>query len=272
MQRTVSLPVVVVCLLVPAVHALPAPGLLGDAGSGVDAGGTPETAMPLAYGEYHGNMTLGDSDWFVFPAFASPACMRTSVLAKHAMTIEVGAGEGALEGGLTDGMFATTVAVEPVATRLGLLPDDPPWDGASVGPYAFNMEVALPTAVGDSRFADAQPSLSGALPAPADCFAAHFKKDGPDVDAWSFTAEANDRLTYSIAIGPDAIGGLTIHDVNDTMLGDPVGSGEVGQLIIPSSGTYYLRATSLSSIDDEAYTVAAVAGPEPTSCRPYCLA
>lgn len=263
----------VVWMLMPAAWAAPL-GVLSDAGTSGDAGGSPGTAMSLAYGSYEGNLTPGDADWFAFPAPSAPMCLSARVFSAHAMRVAVGAGASAgLVGGMEDGFFATTLAVEPVATRVGALPDAAPWDAVSVGPYAFDVAAALAPVAGDSREDDATSVPALADPVPGPCFSAYFdddEEDGRDVDVWSFDAVASERATVSLAVGAGMAGALRVVDASGAVVAGPIASGELAEFVIPADGSFWLVAQSLTSREG-AYTVALVMGPDPTGCRPYCV-
>ncbi|HUR68725.1 MAG TPA: hypothetical protein VM370_05715 [Candidatus Thermoplasmatota archaeon] len=269
MRATVPLLALVV-LAFPSGLALPAAGLLGDAGTGLDAGGSGATAMPLAYGSYHGNLTPGDSDWFVFPAASAPSCLSADLVASTAMRAGVGAESGAsVLGGLTEGVFSTVLAVEPVPVRLAVLPDEAPWDAVSVGPYAFDVSVAPPTAVGDARFDDAPSSLAAARAAPAACFAGHFDDDG-DTDAYSFPATADDVATVSLAVVGQNFSALTVKDAAGATLAGPISSGGSATFTVPADGTYFLVASGVGDRHGD-YALGLVVGPPGQGCRPACL-
>lgn len=266
--------VLVAVLATPFAWALPAPGVLDDAGSGQDAGDSPSSAMAVGYGSYGGNLTPGDIDWFSFPSATAPACMDVSVLTGHAMRVGLQTGTGgSLVGGLTDGLFATTLAVEPSSLALGILPDEDPWDKASVGPYLFDVLVAVPAARGDTRQNDAPTQLNRSLPAPASCFRGvfHGSVSEGDTDVWSFTGERGHRIVYSFAAETRLASGLAVLTQDGTPLGPSVKTGELAEAVLPYNGTYYLRAHGFAPSSAENYTVAFVTGPEPTGCRPYCF-
>lgn len=252
--------VVLVTLLAPIAWALPAPGILDDAASGMDAGNTSSAAMPLAYGSYAGNLTLGDADWFAFPATSAPACLRASVGSLHAMRVGVGADPGIdLVGGLQEGIFQTTLAVAPGAQRLGMLPDESPWDVVSVGPYAFALDVRSPAVLADDGDV-----------VPADCFGAALKDDHVDVDSFFFDANEGDIAVYSAAVGQGSLS-VAIKDASGAIVGSFVPSGSAGQVTIPVDGTYTLTTVGRATGGNQLYTAALVVGPEPSGCRPYCL-
>jgi len=271
LDRTKTLPFFVALLVVPAAWALPSPGVLDDAASGGDAGGEPSAAMPVAHGAYHGNLTFEDADWFVFPAGPPLGCAKASFQTAHAMQVGFGAGASTAVGGLADGEFATTLAVGAVPTLLGALPDEAPWEAASLGMYEFELGVAAPALRGDSSQADAPPTPTGAIEVPATCFSGYFRADGSDVDVYRFVTAPGAILTFTLAQLGGAGATLAILDASGGSLGPPIAAGDIGQLVLDQGGVYFARAASTSSDEDSTYALALVTGPEPTGCRPYCF-
>lgn len=254
-------------LLVPVAGALP-PGILDDARSGGDAGNTQQTALALGYGSYFGNMTPGDSDWYVFTTGSTLGCMDVGATASHAMRVAFGAGGSAtIVTGLADGVFSTAMAVGAVSPRFAALPDEAPWDQVSVGPYAFSVDVA---AAPSGEPTDAPSTPSGALQVTSECFRGRFRGDESDVDYYRFTAAAGDLLTYSLAQADGAGATLTIFAPSGAVAAPSVSAGDVGQVLLTASGVYHARAVSAPDVDGSWYTVGLAVGPEPTSCRPYC--
>lgn len=271
LARTESFPFLLATLVVPIAWALPAPMLLDDAGSGADAGGSTQTAMSLAYGAYHANLTPGDADWFVFPAGATLGCMEARVLTSHAMRVGFGAGSATAIGSLSGGAFGTALAIGSVPPLLGALPDEEPWDAASVGPYSFSVGVNAATLVGDTNRDDASSTTGGALPVPGDCFRGHFRSDGSDIDLYSFEAGMGEVATYTVAQSGGAGSSAFVLDTSGAPLGDPVVPGEIGQVALPAAGRYYVGAISVAHDTSSTYALALAVGPEPSGCRPYCL-
>lgn len=261
--------VAVACsLLLSGATGLPVP--LGDAGTGADAGDSRGDALPLAYGAYEGNLTPQDADWYTFPAGAGLGCADLTVSASTAMRFGLGSGDALTTGLADDGLYHTTLATVG-AIDLGILPDEDPWSVTSVGPYSFALSHAPPSAIGDQRRYDAASTVAGASPVPDECFRAVFKHDGPDVDVWTFNVSTADIVTYSLAVGPGAVGALEILGPDGTRVAGPIGSGEAGQFVATEPGTYAVRTRSVVSWDTSDYVVALVVGPDPSTCRPYCL-
>lgn len=262
-----SLVVALTCCILPTAVGLPTP--FGDAGTGGDAGDEVGAAMPLAYGAYEGNLTPADADWFSF-AGGGLGCVDLTAMASTAMRFAVGSPD-AMVGGLADeGVYRTTLAVDQDVV-LGVLPDEEPWAAGSVGPYSFAMSRSAPWAVGDTRDSDAGGNVALAGPIPEECFLANFRHDGPDLDAWTFQATEMEVLSYSFAVGPGATGTLDLYAPNGTLL-DTLADGEARQRVASTSGTYALRATSADSWDNADYVIGISLGPDPSTCRPFCLA
>lgn len=273
MTASKLVPVIVALLATPFAWALPAPGLLDDAGSGADAGATPAGAMALSYGRYQGNLTPDDADWFAFPAPLAPSCATLRVESKHAMRVGYGAASSPLVGTLSaTGLFDVTLAQSPSTLLLGALPDEQPWNAVSVGPYAFQAATAAPGLAGDEKLRDAPSTLAGAVHAPGRCFSGFFKSDGIDTDVFRFNASARDVVTVSMgALGNR--GQVELLAANGTVLAGPAPAGSAVQALANETGTYFLRATAVDGSTDATYTLAFSLGPDPSGpgCRPYCL-
>lgn len=262
--------IVVLCGTLPSL-ASGLSGALGDAGTGSDAGNTRDAALSLAYGAYDGNLTPQDADWFAFSGASTLGCLDVTGTASTSMRFEVATNTSTVGGLANEGVFQLTLA-STGPSFFAVLPDEAPWSTLSVGPYSFSVVHAEPWAMGDRRGADAPGNASLASPAPAECFSASFRHDAPDIDAWTFEASALDIVTYSFAVDATAIGVLEILGPDGTTVAGPVASGEAGQFIATSTGTYAVRTASFASSENTDYVVGLVVGPDPSTCRPYCLA
>lgn len=273
MPHARSFALVLVASLFPLASGLPAAGLLGDAGSGADAGDSPTGAMALSYGSFEANQTFGDRDWFAFPPASTPACLSASAIAAHPMRVDVVVASAAV-GSILDetGLFETVLAVRPASIHLGVVPDDAPWDALSVGPYAFSLDVAPPVLVGDRQHDDAGGTRATAEDLPGACFSGVFQADGPDVDVYAFQASAGERLTYSLATSSSAEASVSIRNASGIAVGAAVPSGGAGTIAVPETGTFYVRVESARLDESAPYAAALAVGPDPGSgCRPMCL-
>lgn len=262
--------IVVFCATLPSL-ASALPIVLDDAGTGTDAGDTRESALALAYGAYEGNLTVKDTDWYRFgDAATTLGCLDVTAMASTSMRFEI-ATEGTTVGGLADEGVFTTVLASAGRASFGVLSDEVPWSAASVGPYSFALAHSPPWATGDTVLNDAPEFAAFASRVPEKCFGASFRHDAPDVDVWTFGAGALDLVTYSFAVDSNAVGILDILGPGGDVIAGPIGSGDAGQFLAPTNGTYSVRTSSYSSSETSQYVVGLAVGPEPSTCRPYCL-
>ena len=268
-SRVLVLAIGCACILPLAMGAsLP---VLGDAGMPADAGDDRASATPLETGAYEGNLTPGDADWYALAGLKAPGCLDVTAMTKHAMRFTIAHGDSEITAAPHEGLFGSTLAVGPGAVHFAALSDDEPWSLASVGPYSFGLALSAAWASGDQRGLDAPSSIALAGPVPDECFRAVFRHDGPDADAWTFQARELDVITYSFAVGPAATGVLEIVAPDGATLA-AASTGDIGQLVVPATGSYAVRATSLTSTDNAEYVIGLALGPDPSGCRPYCLA
>ncbi len=287
-------------LLVTSVGVAIADGPHDDAGSGQDAGDTPEDALELPdIGVYQGNLTPpDDADWYTLKAghistFPNPspdrdipACMELGVRSQAAANVTLLLRNG------TDRSIEAPV-FESQDLRLGIAAPHlrstfiglEPRDGLpSFGSYTLDLAAFGPPDKDDGdagfgRDVGGTPETAADLPGP--CLPGVLQKG--DADAYNFEANAGDGLVLSLVhpIGPDF----------DTILIAPDGTqrnltlqdGDLETVALDQDGTWTLQFVSTGGNTSLYLAGVSIIGDcstgclmeqveeEPKPCRPGCM-
>ena len=262
-----------------------------DAGKGVDAGNTKETAMALdSYGSYHGYLERRDMDWYrLSAATASPRCIEVRASGENNDTIGMSIQStdrlrtmgGMFPAGGSKTLALAVPNVKDVWFNITASPNSAnSGDPARPGHYDFTIaRMGVPTtSMGDALTGgDVGGSIEKSAPVPGPCFGgsiAPLSSMGDMRDTFSFQAKADQAVTYGFAVAGDP--GLLVLQVLDpagNAIGPALTSGQYASIMLPTSGTYYLSASSTSlSTEDVGYLISVIIGPPDPGhpCRPYC--
>lgn len=261
-----------------------------DAGTGVDAGNTKETATVVPYGAHHGYLSPRDVDWYrAASASTGPRCVEARATGENNDTVRLTIDSltrtrsvtGSFPAGGSKSLALAVPDVQGAYFDIAASPNSPnSGDPARPGHYDFTfsaMRVPSPSAGDALTGADAGGSLERATPAPGACFGgtiAPLSGMGDMRDVYSVKAVAGEAITYGFAVSgdPGALT-LTLLDASGKAIGPALASGQYASVQVPTSGTYYLAASQGSvGADDIGYLVSVMIGPpEPGSaCRPQC--
>lgn len=196
-----------------------------DAGSGGDAGDTPQEALPLQEaGAYQGNLsTPADADWYRLDRSQTATCMEATIDGRSVANATLAAERPGATLPLDEAPSAEATHNPTESLTLGLASPDvqrvllgltpqytlthPAAPDAGFGGYGFDLQVTTIADVagdrrgppGDVPAADA----AGDLPrVSSSCVAGTLDADGGsggDVDAYKLQADAGDRLVLSLA-------------------------------------------------------------------------
>lgn len=245
------------------------PGAGKDASNAIDA----PTLLP-GFGAYYGDLPPNDADWYVIEATPTPACFVLEAVGTVGYDLTLG----------TRGWFShniQTPAPPNYGTRLAIAA--PAVNRTLVGiagtpmasgGYDFNVtRYALEefTGVDGGSGSDAPPIPQGAVPVRGSCVkGAVGLKD--TADFFSFNVSAGDQVVYSLAASGASSPTLKVLDAAGSVLGGVIGSGGIGTVTAPSTGTYYLAVSVPLDSSSSGYLVGLV-GPDPppgSPCRPHC--
>ena len=244
-----------------------------DPGSGRDASNleSDPTLLP-GFGAYHGDLPLGDVDWYAVNMTSAPSCIVGTAVATAGFEFTLASR------GLSPHRITTPVPPN-LETRL-----------AFAGPGMTRALAGIAKGTTDARYDfsltrygfesfsgvdggspnDAPALLSNAVPVPSPCFKGSVGlKDTADV--YSFQAQVSDQVIYSLAASGSSSPSLQVLDAAGTALG-AIGSGGIASLSIPSTGTYYLAVSVPLDSTSSNYLIGLV-GPDPppgNPCRPHC--
>lgn len=247
-----------------------------DAGSGTDAGDTRALATGVSFGtSYVGTFTPADTDWYAASASASgPACVvataETTTTAFFTLGTESSSGSSAAPMRVTPDArgVAGVAAMTPLTATLRVRDD--PSTGYGYGYYGFRLDrVGIPAAGDAGAMGDAGDSIGSATRASSGCIGGRLSPLDFDLrDVYAVEVLAGDAVTYSLASAGDVR--LVLVDALGNAIGPTLEPGQIATVPVDSSGTYYM-STSSTSMSDDGYVSGLTLGPEPTSCRPYCL-
>lgn len=247
-----------------------------DAGSGADAGNTPDASLRLRDpGAWTGTLPANDpADWYSwkFSSVTRPWC------------VEAGATSDALLQGTFSAISAAgtreaSFLASPVRTGfVGLAGLD--IKGAYLGiedyidagstAYGFSFKATSGSTGGDGGTgADAPSTPSGAPRVPSGCFGGTLSPSrGDAADVYRFDASAGDSIVFTIASVGDGAK-LSLLSASGAVLAS-IDPSMVGTFSIDSPGTYSL---STSSSSDSAYAIGLcgpICGPPEQPCEPMC--
>lgn len=251
-----------------------------DAGTGVDAGGSTDSAMTLpSWGSYDGALTYKDADLYQVASASSVArCVSLDLSAATTGIVALassrgdqvrGIGQGIVDGGAHLGLATTSSDATWVYTkRTG--------SDSSLQSYDFTVSaMPLPDAVsGDGGAAtDAGSTLASSTVAEGSCIGGNIGTRfgfADTTDVYSIPAPAPGQyLFYSFAT-PDPAARLSVLDAAGDPVGSAIASGGVAA-ISAQSPAYYLQVSSTSAAA-QPYLIGITGGPDPGSgCRPMCL-
>lgn len=249
-----------------------------DAGSGADAGGSRASATSVAMGSLHeAYLAKNDIDWFAADVGGAGAgCVLltgvSNVPAYFALAAETPAGTTTAPLRAQNGVpFSAGVAgLMPLTGTLRVRGVD----ANKQGEYEFRLDsVGVPSGTGDGPLgADAGASPEEAMPAAPGCIGGHLTMvPALDVrDLYRIDVGPDQVVTYSLVSDVEGIT-LTLVNAADIVVGPIVDPGEYAAVAVPT-GAYFLSAQRTNSFGDVGYVAGAIVGPDPTGCRPYCLA
>lgn len=249
-----------------------------DAGSGADASDLRSGAYAVSYGQtYAGRVRGSDIDWYSASLAATgPSCVRTSGSSASpaffglgmeeadgttTTPILLGAGEEAAGGvaGLTP--LTSTLRVARAST-----------DGGT-GHYSFRFDRMGIPASGDGGTGGDVGNADAALAIKPGCVGGHLAAIGSlDMrDVYAVSVAPGEVVTYSLASNT---GGhtLSLLDMAGEAIGPVLESGGLAAVSVPTGGTYFLSTQRTTAIGDVGYVLGVAVGPDPSTCRPYCLA
>lgn len=250
-----------------------------DAGSGRDAPETEATALALAgYGSYMGYLLPNDNDWYRVDKPGGPSCVESRIAgeatANASLVVVNGATRRVAYAPLSPSGAVLAFATPGVTSvRSGFTS---PLNGYYPhGGYGFGLTATTGASAGDAGTgADAPSSLAAAVPIVAGCIDGDIAPKGALMgdtrDAYLLPVKAGDVGVFSLATRGGAPVTLQITD-GSTVLATLV-SGEVTGVSFPTSGPYYMTASSMSLTSSETfdYLVGVILGP-PDPCRPHCI-
>lgn len=276
-QRSGRIFVAAILLAVMTTTAAADGGGQNDGGSGTDAGNTRSSATTVPLGTWFvGNkLRFDDVDWYAASVSGPGAsCVSARVQASAPIYAALGAESTALA--LSAPFYADSkrdasggiAGITPLTATLRFAQVDP-----SVGQAKYNFSITrldATAATSDAGTgADAPERITSATPISPGCVGGTL--GGLDLsDKYAIAAEAGQALTYTIGTTSSDVT-LTLLDTLGNVLGPTIGAGESATIILDTSGTYYLSADQSTSLGTSSYAVGLLAGPEPSSCRPYCL-
>lgn len=272
---SVVLTVLVACM---ASTAMADPGNTdNDAGSGADAGGTRASALAVSYATtYAGRVRGNDVDFYTASMPASAAsCVRavgtSESSAYFGLGIESAEGSTAAPILIGQGTQAAGGLAGPTPLTSSLrVARAPNADGP--GHYTFRFEREGIPAAGDGGTGSDVGNADAALPVQPGCIGGHLAAIGSlDMrDVYAITVGAGQVVTYSLAANTGGHG-LSLLNAAGEAIGPTLEAGGLAAVAVPASGTYYLSQQRTTAIGDVGYVMGVVVGPDPSTCRPYCL-
>lgn len=245
-----------------------------DANTRGDASDSFSAPTPLSsLSRFSGSLHPSDADWYLAPApTAEPICAIGAIEATGAgeFTLAVGPHRVTSPHGAWS---STNVSLAGTgATVLGEVAtgaDALKWQGYTVLPTVYRLSALGTPDAGTGVDAGATPST--ALPFNAPCLSGRLSPVTFDsLDAYSFVGSAGERVVYAAAV---ASGDLQVRlfDPSGMMVGSPIGAGDVGNILLPTSGTYTM-SVSATNVGTEPvdYVVSLVGGGPGNPCRPAC--
>lgn len=275
-QRSGRISLVAILLAVLTTTAAADSGGQNDANTGGDAGDTRATAVAVALGAPYVNNKLRaeDVDWYSTDVSPSGiACVRARVSASAPTYFALGIESP----GLTrTAPFYAEQGRDAVGGLAGMTPLTATLRAAQkqvegTAKYNFTLErVAVPQVGGDGgSFSDAGESPSTAVPITPGCIGGNLQ--GLDIkDTYALNVPEGQVVTYTLASASSSIQ-LALVDAVGNALGPSIGPGEIGSVTLPTAQTVFLSSAQTSSVSDTNYAIGTIVGPEPTSCRPYCV-
>ena len=246
-----------------------------DAGTGADAGNSRAAATPVNLAiKYGGGASGSDIDWYATSVPASGAsCVETRVHAENPMYFALGA---EVADSTVSAPIRVNASEEGVAGIAGQTPLTAtlrarrvPYTDSQTN-YDFRLDrIGIPSGNLDGPTGvDAGDSASTAMPISFGCTGGHLAMlDLRDV--FALQLPAGRVLTYSLAANSGGFS-LALLDSIGNAVGPALDPGQVATAS-PPSGTYYLSAQRSAGVTDVGYVIGALAGPEPTGCRPLCI-
>lgn len=267
--------ILVACM---ASSAIADPGTTdNDAGSGADAGNVRSAAWSVAYDvTYSGRVRGPDIDWYAASiASSATSCVRLTGASETGSYFGLGV-ENA------DGTTTAPILIGQGAQATGGIAGKTPLtstlrvarapDGDGPGHYSFRVERAGIPAEGDGGTGSDVGEGPHALAVEPGCIGGHLSAiDSLDMrDVYAVSVAAGQVVTYSLASNT---GGhtLSLLDSAGEAIGPALESGGLATVSAPTSGTYLLSAQRTTAIGDVGYIAGVVVGPDPSTCRPYCL-
>lgn len=249
-----------------------------DANSGADAGNARETATAVALGTTHqAYLTKGDIDWFVGDVGGTAAgCVSLRGLSNMPSYFALAA---ETTSGTITAPLRSTNEVEFTGGVAGMTPMTTTLrargiDDTKQGHYNFRLDrVGVPNGSGDGPSGvDAGARPEDAMPVQPGCIGGHLAiLPTPDArDVFRVNVGPDEVVTYSLAANVDGVT-LALVSAADTLVGPVLDPGEVAAVAVPS-GSYFLSAQRSNAVGDVGYIAGVMVGPDPTGCRPYCLA
>lgn len=259
-----------------------------DAGTGADAGDTPEnaTVLPEA-GNYSGILwPPGDADWYeLSPPPTRSACFAAKI-----------GGEATATGILTRNVELNPAVDRPVEPTkvldlglsspgaspvlLGLVPNETPAGPVSVGTYEFELTVVTadqpgpgpgPGDAGTDR--DAGGDAPSGIPTEGPCLSGTLDSDTDPRDVYLFSAKEDDRVALSLAQAAIAPARLTLVSPAEGEIAE-IRDGEFTDVQLNATGQYQVVAELVgrpAMLEVDYLVGLTINGPEPPPCRPTCL-
>lgn len=289
-------PALVVTVMVSLTATVPAGHMTDDdAGSGRDAGDSPDDALEIVYASrYLGNLSRFDRDWYVVEDVAdSPSCVRAraTTIAPAMMAFGLTSDDDELDVAFVELRANEETSAGWAASQFeyAYLGFGATTHSHNPQPYSFDLErVGLPTrSEGDAGTgSDAGETLANALRIRDACTGGRLSARSllPDrSDVYSLALAAQQPLLVSFAHGAGANLTLSLLDSGGTVFSSVENNGSI-EFVAPQAGTYYLRASlpdsvavpstskTTSSSTDSAYIIGTIVGPPGSPCRPTCRA
>lgn len=233
-----------------------------------DASASPDAPTPLpGPGQYYATLASGDADWFSLSSVAAPSCIAATARATKDFALTLGAQGGHRVTTPVPGGEWTRLVVAVAPGAKPLVGQTQP---ASSLLDAFILSRTLPAeAAQEIGDAGATPASSQALPGECTRGSLSSVVDLDAADVFAVSTEAGSTLVYSVA-GQTGLS-VAVLDAQGTMVAPPAMPGDIALFTPPTTGTYYLSASSSAGTASE--YVLAVLGPDPPGhpCRPYCM-
>jgi hypothetical protein len=288
---------------VTGVHGI-AP-LRDDAGSGGDAGDTPDEALPLPEaGTFQGNLsTPDDADWYSLPGDGSAVCVSATIDGRSVANATLAAERPGAElppentpsaeatHNPTESLEVGLASPDVERVLLGLTPQytltRPAAPDLALGGYTFDLELAAVAGTTADELAEDPdagqgpgdvPDQGSSVEPPAvesSCTAGNLEAaDGGsgDADAYRFHADAGDRVVVSLAAQEETSGATTMDLVT------PAGkeqatltNGDVVETTVEETGNYTLSLANGQGNQVEYGFGITTDDDGPPPCRPSCM-